>query len=120
MGGSGGDSGFSGGGASGGGHGSGFGTKARCDQLTFETSVASPDASVLGRLSVGDVCDLVILSDPRRIAVVTRPHQEVLGAIVNCWEELLGCIDQDFSFEAEIRSNTSPARVLVRPSRRVW
>lgn len=120
MGGSGGDSGFGGGGGSGGDFGSGSAAQVRCAQVIFETSVASPDPSVLEGLSIGDVCDLVLQSDPRRIAVVTRSRHELLGGIANRWEELLGCIDQGFSFEAELLSKASPVRVRIRPSRRVW
>jgi len=116
MGGSGGGSGGGGGGgfpgSSGGGGGAGSGVD--CYQLTFETTVASPVASILATLSVRDICDLTLLSGPTRIAVVTSSGA-VLGAIANRWEDLVGCIGQGVAFEAEMLTVTSPVRVRVRP-----
>lgn len=120
MGGSGGGSSSgsgSGGGFPGGGSGSagGSGSGVDCYQLTFETTVASPNPSVLATLSVGDLCDLMLLSGPTRIAVLTRPGGSVLGAIANRWEDLVGCIGQGVAFEAEMLTVTSPVRVRVQP-----
>lgn len=120
MGGSGGGSssgsgsGGGGGGFAGGGSGGGTGGGVDCYHLTFETTVASPIPSVLATLSVGDLCDLTLLSGPTRIAVVTRTGGDVLGAIANRWEDLVGCIGQGVEFEAEMLTVTSPVRVLVR------
>ena len=105
----------SGGGASSGGGTGGSGHGINCHQLIFDTSVSSPDPSVLAMLDVGNVCDLILLSSPPRIAVLTRPGGAVLGAIANRWEDLVGCLGQGIPFEAEILSVTSPVQVLIRP-----
>ena len=123
MGGSGGGSaggpGYSGGGSGSGGFGGGSGAGGSagidCYQLMFETTVASPDALVLGSMNVGEVCDLELLSNPTRIAVLTRPGGDLLGAIANRWEDLVSCIGQGVAFEAELLSGTSPVRVRVTP-----
>lgn len=105
--------GASGGGASGGSGGFGGGSGVDCYQLIFDTTVASPNAAVLTTLSVGDVCDLALLSGPTQIAVMNGGS--VLGVIANRWEDLVGCIDQGVSFEAEMLTVTSPVQVRVRP-----
>ena len=109
----GGSRGGAGGGASSGGHASG---SLDCTQVSFETSVGSPHPTVLAEIVAGDVCDVVLLSDPTRIAVLTQPHGDVLGAIVSRWEDLVGCIAQGFQFEAVVLTVSSPVRVLVRPA----
>jgi hypothetical protein len=86
-----------------------------CTQVSFETSVGSPDPAVLAGIDVGDICDVVLLGDPTRIAALTRPHGDVLGAIVTRWEDLVGCMARGFQFEAVVLSVSSPVRVLVRP-----
>ncbi|QWF21775.1 hypothetical protein KM427_23090 [Nocardioides sp. LMS-CY] len=78
--------------------------------------MSSPDPAVLSNVRFGDVCDVVLLQNPSRIAVMTRPNGEVLGGIANRWEELMGCLSQGVQFVAEVRSVVSPVRVLVRPA----
>lgn len=100
--------------SSGGGPG-GSGSAVNCRQLAFTTTVASPVAAILATLAVGDVCDLVLLSDPTRIALLTRPGGAVLGAIADRWEELVNCLSAGVAFEAELLSASSPVRAHVRP-----
>lgn len=119
MGGSGGGGSSSGGtgGGAGGSGGTGSGSAAvDCMQVSFETSVGSPDPTVLAAVKVGDLCDIALLYGPTRIAVLTRPGGDVLGAIVTRWEDLVGCMSQGFQFEAVIQSVASPVRILVRPA----
>lgn len=108
-------SGADGSGGSGGGTGSGSGG-VDCSQLIFETVVSSPDPAVLSSANVGEVCDIVLLQNPPRIGVMTRPNGEILGGIGNRWEDLMACLGQGVQFVAEIRSVDSPVRVLVRPA----
>jgi hypothetical protein len=102
-------------GAGGQGGGSGLGG-VDCSQLIFETAVGSPDPAVLAQSAVGDVCDIVLMRNPTRIIVMTPVAGEVLGALVNRWEELLGCLEKGVQFVAEIKSVQSPVTVLVRPA----
>ena len=100
-------------GAIGGGSGAG---SVDCSQLIFETAVGSPNAAVLAELTVGDVCDVVLMQNPTHIAVMTPVSGHVLGALVNRWEELLECLEKGVQFVAEVRSVQSPVTVLVRPA----
>lgn len=113
-------SGGSAGGDVGGGSGGSFGGSGSgavdCSQLIFETNVGSPDPAVLINLDVGDVCDVVLMQNPSHIVVMAPVTGEVLGAIVNRWEELLGCLEKGVQFVAEIRSTQSPVMILVRPA----
>lgn len=113
-------SGGSAGGGAGGGTGGSFGGSGlgdvNCSQLIFETVVGSPDPAVLAQLAVGDVCDIVLMHNPTHIIVMTPVAGQVLGAIVNRWEELLGCLEKGVQFVAEIESVQSPVTVLVRPA----
>lgn len=103
-------------GGSGGGSGRASSNRVACENLSFETTVSSPDPTVVATSSVGDVCDIVLLTDPTRIALLTRPGGDVLGAIANRWEELVGCIGRGFVFEAVLVTVSSPVRVLVQPA----
>lgn len=108
------------GGGAGGGTGGSFGGSGSggvdCSQLIFETVVGSPDPAVLADLVVGDVCDIVLVQNPTHIIVMTPVAGQVLGAIVNRWEELLGCLEKGVRFVAEVQSVRSPVTVLVRPA----
>ena len=105
------------GGPSGGGPGgSGPGGAVDCSRLIFETVVGSPDPGTLSEVAPGDVCDVVLAQNPTRIVLLTRPAGHLLGAIVNRWEELLGCLEQGVQFDAVVRSTESPVKVLVRPA----
>lgn len=117
MGGSGGgDAGYTGSGSAGGGYASGSAGRTPCSRVSFDVHLSSPVETVLGMLRVGYVCDVIMLANPRRIAVVTRPGGQVVGAITSRWEDLIFCIDDGFSFEAELLSTNSPPLVRVRPA----
>lgn len=103
----------SGGGTSGGDFS--VGAQVDCGNLVFECSIASPVAPVETSLTVGDVCDVALWSDPTRIVVLTRPGRELLGAIIDHWQELVACIGRGVAFEAEILQVASYVRVEVRP-----
>lgn len=120
MSGSGGGSSSPRGGGSGGGPG-GFGgpgggpSSVDCAQLSFVTTLGSPDPAVVASIRMGDICDVVLVPHPTsRIVVMTRPSGVVLGAITSNWEDLLGCLGKGVQFVAEILSTGSPVRVLVR------
>ena len=118
MGGSGGGSGSggSGGGGSGGGGGAGGPSDGfDCSQLVFDTTVASPNASVLATLSVGSTCDVVLTGSAPYVSIVVVAPSGTLGALTQRWEELVHCIGQGVAFEAELLSISSPIRVRVRP-----
>lgn len=105
----------SGGGASGG-QDRGGRSETDCGRLILEASVASPDPAVVATLAVGDICDVSLLSTPTRIALLTRPSGEVLGAIIDQWHALVSCIGQGVIFEAELLQLTPYIRVQVRPA----
>lgn len=124
MGGSGGSTGSSNGSMSGGPGGGGFGGGSSaggpagtdCSKLIFDTVLGSPDPAVVGTLTNGDICNLSLLTNPLRIAAVTKKAGDYVGAITTRWEDLLGCIDQGVTFEAVILDTSSPVRVRVRPA----
>jgi hypothetical protein len=96
--------------------GSSSGGAVDCSRLIFETTVGSPDPAVLAELTLGSVCDVVLMQNPTQIVVMAPVTGHVLGAIVNRWEELLGCLEKGVRFVAEIRSVHSPVTILVRPA----
>lgn len=112
-------SGGGGGGGTGasGGHGGSGTPETDCSRLIFEASIASPNPAVVATLAVGDICDVALLSTPTRIAVLTRPAGEVLGAITEQWHALVSCIGQGATFEAEVLQVMPYVRVQVRPAR---
>lgn len=120
MSGSGGGSSSPRGGGSGGGSGGFGGPGGRsggvdCSQISFTTTLGSPDPAVVATVNTGEVCDVVLVKHPTpRIVVMTRPNGDVLGAITNNWEDLVGCLDKGVQFIAEIVSTGSPVRVFVR------
>jgi hypothetical protein len=87
-----------------------------CSQLIFETTVGSPHPAVLTDIAVGDICEIALLQQPTRIVVMAPVTGQILGAIVNRWADLLGCLEKGVQFVAEVQSVDSPVTVLVRPA----
>lgn len=85
-----------------------------CSQISFTTTLGSPDPAVVATVQKGQVCDVVLATHPTsRILVTTGPNGDILGAITNNWEDLVGCLDKGVQFVAEILSTGSPVRVHV-------
>lgn len=109
---------MSGGGGSGG-PGGGFsppddGTP--CDQLRFRTSVASPQP-VANNISIGDVLEVVLHSGPPAAIHLVNGDGSVVGSLITRIADLLRCIQDDFSYEAEVTEvDGGDIQVEVRPT----
>lgn len=85
-----------------------------CDQVDFETTVASPDSQVASGLSVGDQCTVELHQDEVTSSIgVFTPDRDVLGAIVDRVATLLHCLQEGHEFSAEVLSKAG-GRVQVR------
>jgi hypothetical protein len=108
----------SGGGGSGG-PGGGFGPRddrTPCDQLRFRTSIASPQPAA-SDLEVGDVLEVVLRSGPRVAIDLIDSSSDVVGSLITHIADLLRCIQDGFSYEAEVKEiDGGDVRVDVRPS----
>jgi hypothetical protein len=85
-----------------------------CATLTFEAVVMSADPAVVRRLEVGSMCEILLEGEPRQLRVYVRDTGQLLGAITERWNDLTGCIDSGFTYEAIVLS-TNPTRIRVRP-----
>ncbi len=95
---------MSGGGGSGDGPPVGPRPDVDCSQLAFETTLASPDIAVVQTLSVGDVLrlDLRQGAGGRNMIAALTDGGQVAGAISERTADLLRCMQDGTSFEAEI------------------
>lgn len=109
---------MSGGGGSGG-PGGGFDPSPQntpCDQLTFRTSVASPQPAA-EEVSVGDVLAVVLESGPPAVLHLVNEDGSRVGSLITHIADLLRCIQDGFSYEAEVLEvNGGDIRVEVRPT----
>ena len=109
---------MSGGGPDLGGGGGAGGTRTPCDQIRFDTTLASPDPAAIQSLSLNQV--LMVRLEPQAggataIAAVTAAGV-IVGAIVARVAELLPCLQRDFRYTATILSVAGGAvRVRIEP-----
>ncbi len=107
------------GGGGGGGPGGGFGPRDEripCDQLWFETSIASPQPTA-NDLSVGDVLQVVLSSGPPPVIQLIDGAGDVVGSLITRIADLLRCIQDGFNYEAEVKEiNGGDIQVDVRPT----
>lgn len=87
-----------------------------CATLAFEAAVMSPDPQVVEQIEIGTMCEILLEGTPRQIVVFVRSTGARLGAIMDRWDDLTGCIDSGFAYEAEVISIV-PVRVQIRRRR---
>lgn len=109
---------MSGGGGSGG-PGGGFGPsddRTPCDQLIFQTSIASPQPAA-DNLEVGDVLQVVLTSTPRVVINLVDRNGDLVGSLITRIPDLLRCIQDGFSYEAHVKEiDGGDFQVEVRPT----
>lgn len=109
---------MSGGGGSGG-PGGGFGPsddRTPCDQLTFKTSIASPQPAA-DNLDVGDVLRVVLNPGPPVVINLVDGDGNAVGSLITHIADLLRCIQDGFSYEADVQEiNGGDFQVEVRPA----
>lgn len=107
------------GGGGGGGPGGGFQPRQErtpCDQLRFATSIASPQQAA-GYLSVGDMLQVQLSSGAAQSIDLVGQSGNVVGSIITHIPDLLRCIQDGYSYEADVLSvNGGMIRVEVRPA----
>lgn len=107
------------GGGGGGGPGGGFGPRddrTPCDQLRFQTSIASPQPAT-DDLAVGDLLQVVLSSGPPVVIHLIDSSGDVVGSLISRIADLLRCIQDGFSYEAEVKQiNGGNIQIDVRPA----
>jgi hypothetical protein len=74
-----------------------------CEGLAFEAAIASPQPAAVSGLSVGDVLIVDFDTSGGRNTVLLRTSQgDEAGALISRLAELLRCLQQGESYEAEI------------------
>tara|TARA_R110002094_G_scaffold97249_3_gene98233 strand:- start:564 stop:899 length:336 start_codon:yes stop_codon:yes gene_type:complete len=98
----------------GGGIGSGpfGGRSAACNTLAIETMLSSPKPDVIEQLSVGDRLEIELLQLGGIEKVVACLDGQHAGGLVQQADRVKSCIEQGFSFQAEVR-DINGARVTV-------
>ena len=85
----------------------------KCDELRFETAIASPNPNVIENLSLGDVLEIEI----REGAIALVHRTGIAGSIVQNVPELIRCLQQGYEFEGEIKSiRGGRVDIEVRPA----
>ena len=90
-----------------------------CERLEFETTLASPDPDVVGQLSQGSVLDIELRraeGTAETLLVIARFRGQDVGSIVEGTPELIRCLQQGHSFQAEVLAiDDGIVRVRVKP-----
>lgn len=87
-------------GKSGGGGGGGGGGIDPCD-ITEQTVLNSPNATVLKKLRVGEKLDVEVVASPRRL--VAKKDADIAGAITSPkMSQIIACIEKGVTFSAEV------------------
>lgn len=85
----------------------------KCEELTFETRIASPDPNVIENLSLGDVLEIRIHEG----AIAVVHHTGIAGSIVQNVPQLIRCLQQGYEFEGEIKTiRGGMVDIEVRPA----
>lgn len=93
--------------------GGGGGPRANDCDLKFRTTLASPVAAVVARLSAGDMLDLRLDdSSGTRVVVATTAAGHNAGSIVDHIRRLIRCIQEGNSYNATVRTVTGGAVVV--------
>lgn len=107
------------GGGGGGGPGGGFEPNAvqtPCGELRFRTSVSSPQPAA-STLAVGDILGVVLETEPRPVVRLVDSASKVVGSVVGHLPDLLRCIQEGLSYEAEVLEiNGGQIKVQIRPA----
>ena len=96
--------------------GTGGPSGASCQALAFETTIASPDPSVVATLRVGDVLSVQVVGSPPQIALYTGSGAQV-GALTVHWRDLVRCTEAGFEYQATVVALTPAVRVHVQHRR---
>ena len=89
---------------------------ANCDELLFETNLASPVEEVVERLLVGAELEVSLERDGVQ-RVVARFEDEAVGSIVERLRDLIGCLQKGVTFRAVVFAvDDGIVRVEVRPA----
>ena len=84
--------------------------------ITERTVLNSPNAAVVGTLSVGDVLDIVLETQPRNRLVANTQQGQTAGSITSTRiVDIIECIQNGSSYEAEVLSiNAGKVEVEIR------
>jgi hypothetical protein len=69
--------------------------------LSFRTSIASPQPAASG-VGVGDVLEVALDPGPPAVIQVLDAESNVVGSIITHIPDLLRCIQDGFTYEAEV------------------
>lgn len=87
-----------------------------CNNLVFDSTLASATPAVVASCHVGDIGDVVLIEDVNTsIAVLLQTDGSTIGTVTDYWPELMRCLRQGKRFIAEILATAPGLRVRVRP-----
>jgi hypothetical protein len=107
---------MSGSGGSIGGGGGGFAASENCESLVIVTQINSPQASVVERLQVGNVLDVVLAPDEGATAVALEYQGQRAGGILHgLLYRLRECLANGTRYQAHVQSiDEGQVRVRIR------
>ncbi|MEW6070909.1 MAG: hypothetical protein AB1485_09850 [Candidatus Thermoplasmatota archaeon] len=92
-------------------------THSPCDELNFEASLASPQSEVVSRLRKGDILSVELRSSNGKNFIAALSNNEIAGSIIERVADLVRCIQEGNTYEAEVLSIRGGAvNILVRPA----
>lgn len=86
-------------------YGGGPSKETDCELLAFEVGLASPQASVVTQVQVGDSLEVVIDTSGTNPTIAVMKDADALGAIIGSrMEDLYRCIQEGHNYQAEVLS----------------
>lgn len=89
------------------GHGSSYSSEPEefcpCEELVFRAILQSVTPVTMKNIKVGDVCDVVSQGRDGPVVVLDKTGQSIGSIVNNKTVQLLRCIEQSHSYEAEIK-----------------
>lgn len=98
------------------GGGGGGGSSTPCESLAFETQLSSPKASVIQRLTIGDILKIELKKLDDTFTIVVSWHAEVAGGLTSPdVQRLRECILSGHEYAATVLSiNQGQVKVRVK------
>lgn len=103
---------------SGGGGGGGSSGEIPCGELEFDTQIATPQATALAALKIGEILEVAVVSMKGAQAVAVRKGDEIVGGLAGgLVNRLRECLLQGKKFSATVQKiNGAQITIHVEPA----